>query len=258
MKIVVLVKEVPDTYGDRKLNLETGLADRAASETVLDEIGERSLEVALSYADAHEGTEVVVLSMAPESAQATVRKGLAMGASAAVQVVDDALLGADLGLTAEVLAAALRRTGFDLVIAGNQSTDGTGGALPAMVAELLDVPQATSLSSVEISEGAIAGVRAIDGGVARVSAELPTVISITEALPDARFPNFKGIMAAKKKPFETLSLADLGVDADDPAAARSIMLAVAEKPPRAAGIKITDEGDAGEKLAAFLIENRLA
>jgi electron transfer flavoprotein beta subunit len=91
-----------------------------------------------------------------------------------------------------------------------------------------------------------------------VSADLPAVISITERLPDARFPNFKGIMAAKKKPFETLSLADLGVEAEDPGAARSIMLAVSEKPPRSAGVKITDEGDAGEKLAAYLIENRLA
>jgi electron transfer flavoprotein beta subunit len=258
MKIVVLVKEVPDTYGDRKLSLETGLADRGASETVLDEIGERALEVALSYADKNAGTEVVVLSMTPESAAATVRKGLAMGATSAVQIVDYALLGADLGLTAEVLAAALRRTGFDLVIGGNQSTDGSGGVLPAMVAELLDVPAATYLNAVEIGEGAVSGTRATEAASAQVSAELPAVISITEALPDARFPNFKGIMAAKKKPFETLSLEDLGIDAHDPAASRSIVIGLSEKPPREAGVKIVDEGDAGEKLADYLIQNRLA
>src|SRR5688572_29795252 len=257
MKIVVLVKEVPDTYGDRKLNLETGLADRAASEPVLDEIGERSLEVALSYADKNPGTEVVVLSMTPESAAATVRKGLAMGAASAVQVVDEGLLGADLGLTAEVVAAALRRTGFDLVIAGNQSTDGSGGVLPAMVAELLDVPAATYLNSVEIADAAVSGVRASDGATAQVSAELPAVISITEALPDARFPNFKGIMAAKKKPFETVTLEELGIEPEDPNASRSIVLALSEKPPREAGSKIVDEGDAGEKLAEFLVQNRL-
>jgi electron transfer flavoprotein beta subunit len=257
MKIVVLVKEVPDTYGDRKLSLETGLADRAASESVLDEIGERALEVALSYADAHAGTEVVVLSMAAESASSTVRKGLAMGASSAVQVIDETLLGADLGLTAEVLAAAVKRTGYDLVIAGNQSTDGSGGVIASMVAELLDVPAATYLSSVEIGESEVAGVRATEDGTARVSAPLPAVISITEALPDARFPNFKGIMAAKKKPFETLSLEDLGIEPHDPAASRSIVIALSEKPPREAGIKIVDEGDAGEKLAEFLIQNRL-
>jgi electron transfer flavoprotein beta subunit len=258
MKIVVLVKEVPDTYGDRKLNLETGLADRAASEPVLDEIGGRALEVALSYADKNAGTEVVVLSMAPESAQATIRKGLAMGAASAVQIIDEQLLGADLGLTAEVLAAAIRQIGFDLVITGNESTDGSGGVMPAMLAELLDVPQATSLNSVELTDAQVAGERAIDGGTARVSAQLPAVISITERLPDARFPNFKGIMAAKKKPFETKTLADLGVDAGDAAASRSIMTAVSEKPPRAAGVKIVDEGDAGTKLAEFLIQNRLA
>ncbi|QKJ20687.1 electron transfer flavoprotein subunit beta/FixA family protein [Microbacterium hominis] len=258
MKIVVLVKEVPDTYGDRKLSLETGLADRDANDRVIDEIGERALEVALSYADKNAGTEVVVLTMASEAATATVRKGLAMGAASAVQVVDEALLGADLGLTAEVLAAALKRIGFDLAIAGNLSTDGTGGVIPAMIAEILDVPAATMLNAVEIGEGSVSGERATDGGTATVTAEFPAVISITERLPDARFPNFKGIMAAKKKPFETLSLADLEVAADDPAAARSIMITIGEKPPREAGVKIVDEGDAGEKLADFLIENRLA
>jgi electron transfer flavoprotein beta subunit len=258
MKIVVLVKEVPDTWGDRKLDLETGLADRGASDAVLDEIGERSLEVALSYADANPGTDVVVLSMAPESAQATVRKALAMGAASAVQVVDDALHGADLGLTAEVLAAALTRTGFDLEITGNLSTDGSGGVMPAMLAELLNLPAALNLTSVTISGDAVSGVRATDAGTAEVTAPLPAIISITEALPDARFPNFKGIMAAKKKPFETVSLADLGVDPDAPDASRSIMVAIAEKPPREAGVKIVDEGDAGEKLADFLIQNRLA
>lgn len=258
MKIIVLVKEVPDTYGDRKLNLETGLADRAASETVIDEIGERALELALKYADANEGTDVAVLSLAPESATSTIRKALAMGAGSATHITDQALRGADLGLTAEALAAAIRRVEFDLVITGNVSTDGSGGMIPAMLAELLDVPLATGLSSVEINDGAVSGTRNIDSGVQQVSAQLPAVISITEALPGPRFPNFKGIMAAKKKPVETLTLAELGITADDPDTARSIMLTVAEKPPRPAGVKIVDEGDAGEKLADFLIENRLA
>ena len=257
MRIAVLVKEVPDTYGERKLNLETGIADRAASDPVLDEIGERSLEVALNYADKHPDTEIVVLSMAPASAAATVRKGLAMGASSAVQIVDEALLGADLGLTAEVLAAALKRISFDLVIAGNQSTDGSGGVMAAMLAEHLNVPQLTALTSVEIADGTVKGARATDDGVATVSAELPAVVSITEALPEARFPNFKGIMAAKKKPFETLSLADLGIDPERADVSRAIMIAVGEKPARGAGVKIVDEGDAGDKLAEFLVQSRL-
>jgi electron transfer flavoprotein beta subunit len=258
MRVVVLVKEVPDTYGDRVLNLETGLADRSASEPVLDEIGERSLEVALAYADKAPGTEVIVLSMSPESAAATVRKGLAMGAGSAVHVVDEALRGADLSLTAETLAAALRRIGYDLVITGNQSTDGTGGVIPSWIAELLEIPAATGLASVEISETGVTGVRGSDDAVMTVSVDLPAVISITEALPDARFPNFKGIMAAKKKPFQTFSLSDLGVDPTDPAAARSIVIGLSKKPPREAGVKIVDEGDAGEQLAQFLSDNRLA
>jgi electron transfer flavoprotein beta subunit len=126
-----------------------------------------------------------------------------------------------------------------------------------MIAELLGVPQATELMSVEIGAGGVAGRRATDAGTMEVSAPLPAVISITERMPAARFPNFKGIMAAKKKPFETLTLSDLEVEADDPEAARSIMVAIAEKPPREAGIKIVNEGDAGEKLAEFLVQNRL-
>jgi electron transfer flavoprotein beta subunit len=258
MKIVVLIKEVPDTWGERRLDLETGLADRAASAAVLDEIDERAVEVALAHADAHPGTEVVVLTMAPASAATTVRKALAMGATSAVHVVDDALHGADLLLTADVLAAAVRRTGFDLVIAGNLSTDGGGAVVPAMVAELLGVPQLTALSSIEVTDDAVSGDRVSDAGTLRVSASLPAVVSVTEALPEGRFTTFKGIMAAKKKPYETLDAAELGVEAEDPAQARYIMLSVAERPPREAGTKIVDEGDAGEKLAAFLVAEGVA
>lgn len=257
MKIAVLVKEVPDTYGERTLNLETGLAERDASENVIDEIGERALEVALSYAEANEGTEVSVLTVAPEGATASIRKCLAMGAASATHVVDGGLTGADLGLTAEVIAAALKRIGFDLVIAGNQSTDGMGGVLPAMIAELLDVPNVTNLSEVTIAADGVAGVRASDDATVQVSATLPAVISVTEALPDARFPNFKGIMAAKKKPLEVLSLSDLGIDPEDMSASRAIMLGITQRPPRTAGIKIADEGDAAAQLAAFLVENHL-
>lgn len=258
MKIVVAIKEVPDTWGERRLDLETGLTDRGASAPVLDEIGERAVEAALAYADAHEGTEVVVLTMAPASATATVRKALAMGATSAVHVVDDTLRGADLLLTAEVLAAAIRRTGFDLVITGNLSTDGGGAVVPAMIAEMLGVPQLTALSSLDVSQGAVAGDRVSDAGTMRVSAALPAVVSITEALPEGRFTTFKGIMAAKKKPYETLDAEALGVEAENPAVPRYIMLSVAERPPRAAGTKIVDEGDAGEKLAAFLVAEGVA
>ena len=258
IKIVVLVKEVPDTYGDRKLDLITGLADRAASESVLDEIREGALEAALSFADASRDAEVVAMSMAPSSAEASLRRCLALGAASAVHIVDEELLGADLGLTAEVLAAAVRRIGYDLVIAGNLSTDGSGGVLSAMISELLDAPAALNLTSLEISETSAAGIRSTDAGTVEVEAMFPAVVSITEALPEARLPNFKGIMAAKKKPLEVLCLADLGVEALPADGARSIVISLTEKPPRAAGLKIVDEGDAGDRLALFLLENRLA
>ncbi|MFS0910601.1 electron transfer flavoprotein subunit beta [Microbacterium sp. 179-I 3D2 NHS] len=257
MKIFVLVKEVPDTYGDRKLDLETGLAERSAGDVVLDEITERALEVALRHADDNDGTEVVAVSMAPEGSTASVRRALAIGATSAVHIADEQLSGADLGLTAEVLAAAIRRGGADLVITGNLSTDGSAGVMPAMLAEHLGWAQATALSAVEITDDTVSGTRAADAGAQQVSAALPAVISITEALPDARFPNFKGIMAAKKKPLEVLSLADLDVSADPAAAPRTIMTAISEKPPRAAGVKIVDEGDAAEKLVEYLVQNRL-
>ncbi len=256
MKIVVLVKEVPDSYGERKLNLTTGLADREASEKVLDEITGRAVEAAVSYAESADEVEIALLTMGPESGESTLRKTLAMGGDSAHHVVDEALLGADLTLTAQVLAAAVQKIGFDLVIAGDASSDGAGGLLPAMLAEQLGVAHATSLDSLQISAEAVTGERAGYGGTVSVQAQLPAVVSVTERLPDPRFPGFKGIMQAKKKPLETYSLADLGVDAsaDVP---RSIMLSVSQTPARTAGEKITDEGDAGKRLAEYLIEKKV-
>ena len=256
MRIIVLMKEVPDTWGERTLNLETGLLDRAAGDLVLDEINERALEVALTHRDNHPDTEVVLLAAGPATVPASLRKGLAMGADRAVHVHDENLLGADMTLTAEVLAAAVRHIGFDLVIAGNLSTDGGGGVLPSMLAELLGVAGVTSLSTVEVTESSVAGRRDLESGSFEVSAALPAVISVTEALPEARFSNFKGIMAAKKKPFDTLSLADLGISVDE-AASRSIIISAAKRPPRTAGIRIEDDGDAGRQIADFLTKNQL-
>lgn len=258
MKIAVLIKEVPDTGADRALDQQTGLADRAASEAVLDEIGERTLEVALKVLDADPDTQITVLSMGPDSIQPTLRKALAMGAADAVQITDEQLLGADLVLTAQVLAAALRRHEYDLILAGNMSTDGSAGMLPVMLAELLSLPAATSLSKISIADGVLSGTRELEGATAKVSTPLPAIASITEALPDARFPNFKGIMAAKKKPIEVLSLADLGVEALPDDTARSIMLSVTQRPPREPGTIMNDDGQAGAALVEFLAKNNLA
>jgi electron transfer flavoprotein beta subunit len=258
VKLVVLLKEVPDTYEDRKLSLETGVADRLASKAVLDEIGERALELALTHAESNPGTEVVLMTMGPESANAALRRGLSMGADTAVHVQDPGLAGADLGVTARTLAAAIRRVEPDVVLAGNVSTDGSAGVMAAMLAELLVMPNLSNLSSVELSDGAVSGRRVVEGGSVTVSARLPAVLSITEELPEARIASFKGIMAARKKSIDTWSLADLGVDAARAEVPRSIVIGISERPARSAGVKLVDEGDAAEQLAEFLVSNRLA
>ena len=258
MKIIVLMKQVPDTYGERRLDTRTGRVDRGAGEAILDEISERALEVALRHKDANKGTHVTVLSMGPGSVTAALRKGLSMGADAAIHVQDDVLEGADMGATASVIAAALARNEYNLVIAGNESTDGRGGAIPAMVAEHLGLPHLSFLDSVALSAGEVAGERATEYGTQDVRAALPAVVSITERAAEARFPNFKGIMTAKRKPMSVVSLAELGLEpASVSAGARSVVLATSERPARAAGTKIIDEGNAGEQLADFLAANRL-
>ena len=259
MKIIVLVKQVPDTYEERKLDSTTGILDRGASDPIIDESGERALEVALRYKDSHKETDVVLLSMGPTSVTAALRKGLSLGADSAVHVLDDALAGADLSRTSAALAAALARSGYDLIIAGNESTDGRGGMIPAMVAEHLRLPHLTFLDSVEISDDRVSGVRGTENGSLSVHASLPAVISITERSPEVRFPNFKGILSAKKKPLAVVSLNDLGIVPDTLFASLgySVIVSTTERPARTAGTKIVDEGNAGVELADFLAAGHL-
>lgn len=255
MKIIVLVKQVPDTWGERKLNTDTGWLDRGASELVIDEIDERAVEVALAYKDSHKDTEVVVATMGPAGATDVLRKGLAMGADSAIHVLDDQLAGSDVNWTSAVLASAITRAGYDLVIAGNEATDGRGGVVPAAVAERLGVPHLTFLNTIEISADSVKGQRGTENGTLDVHASLPAVISVTEASAEPRFPNFKGIMSAKKKPLETISVGDLGVELAG--GGRSVVLSTAARPARTAGTKIVDDGNAAVELAEFLKSNRL-
>ena len=253
MKIAVLIKQVPDTWGDRKLDLTTGWADRGG-DNLIDEINERALEAALTIADNDQSSEVVAVMMAPGDVSESLKKALACGCASAVHIVDPGLAGADVALTAAALAAAVRELGADLVVAGNESTDGRGGVVPAMIAEHLGLPHLGQLGSIEVSGTTVSGVRQIDEGTQRVHAELPAVISVNESNPDARFPSFKGIMGAKKKPVETKSLADLGVSAPG---AKSSVLSTSARPPRAAGTKVVGDGTAAAQLADFLTTNRL-
>jgi electron transfer flavoprotein beta subunit len=257
VKIIVLIKQVPDTYGERRLTPE-GRADRDASDPVIDETTERALEVALQLKDADKSTEVVVLSMGPSSVTASLRKALSMGADSALHVFDDSLTGSDLGWTAVALAAAIRSVGgYDLIVAGNESTDGRGGVIPAMLAEHLGLRHLGSLGKIEITD-AVRGEQATESGTIRVHAELPAIISVTESADEARFPNFKGIMTAKKKPLSVVSLGDLGVDrATLDGLAQSVVVSVTERPARQGGRKIIDDGTAAVELAEFLVAGRL-
>jgi electron transfer flavoprotein beta subunit len=255
--IVVLVKQVPDTYSERKLSDSDHTLDRDSADAVLDEINERAIEEALVIKEAHDG-EVTVLSVGPERATDAIRKALSMGADKAVHVVDDSLHGSDLLQTAKVLAAAIRTVeNVDLVIAGNEASDGQGGAVPAVLAELLGFPQLTHAREVTVDGDTVKVTRETDEGLTHLEATLPAVLSVGEKINEPRYPSFKGIMAAKKKPVETLSVADLGVDDVGLASAWSTVTEAAPKPPREAGQRVEDDGDGGVKAAEYLVSQKL-
>jgi electron transfer flavoprotein beta subunit len=253
MNIVVCVKQVPDTWSERTLRPGDSTLDREAADAVINELDEYAIEEGLRLAEAH-GGEVTILSVGPEKAAESIRKALSMGADKAVHVTDKALHGSDALVTSEVMAKVLSRIGFDLVILGSESTDARMGVLPAMLAERLGVPQLSYASKVETDGTAITINRQADYGYDTVEGTLPAVVSVVEKINEPRYPSFKGIMAAKKKPVETLSLADLEVDAGSAglAASGTEVLSFASRPPRQAGTIVTDEGDGGVKAAEFL------
>jgi electron transfer flavoprotein beta subunit len=258
-KIVVLVKQVPDTYSERKLTEGDHTLDRESADAVLDEINERAVEEALKIKEAGEG-EVTVVSVGPDRVTDAIRKALSMGADRAIHVSDEALKGSDLIATAKVLAAAIGKVeGYDLVIAGNEASDGRGGAVPAAVAELLGLPQLTHLREVSVEGSTIKGVRETEDGRTTLEANLPALVSVTEKINEPRYPSFKGIMAAKKKPVDTFTIADLGIDASEVGLANawSTVVEASPKPPREAGQRVPDEGDGGAKIAEYLVGQKL-
>jgi electron transfer flavoprotein beta subunit len=252
VNIVVCVKQVPDTAVERTLTPE-GTLDRASLDGLINELDEYAIEEGLKLAGVH-GGEVTILSMGPGKAADSIRKALSMGADKAVHVTDGALAGSDALATSAALAAALELVGFDLVIFGSESTDARTGVVPAMVAERLGVPQLTLASKVDVDGSSVSIRRVTDDGYAVVTGSLPAVVSVVEKINEPRYPTFKRIMAAKKKPVRVLTLAEL------PAAAGSAGLAnaatrvadFAARPPRAAGVIVKDDGDGGAKAAGFL------
>ncbi len=239
-----------------------GTLDRENVDAVLNDLDEYAVEEALRIAEAHGGNEeggphtVTVISMGPERATEAVRKALSMGANDAILITDAKLAGADALATSAVLAGVISKEGFDLVLCGTESTDARMSVVPAMLAERLDAAQLTFASSVTVDPASskVTITRVTEAGVDEMYANLPCVISVVEKINEPRYPSFKGIMAAKKKVIDVRDLTTVGVNVTS---AWSIVADSAPRPPRAAGIKVTDDGTGGEKLASYLAEKKL-
>ncbi|MBC2874197.1 MULTISPECIES: electron transfer flavoprotein subunit beta/FixA family protein [Streptomyces] len=253
LRIVVCVKYVPDATGDRHF-AEDLTVDRDDVDGLLSELDEYAVEQALQIADEADDAEITVLTVGPEDAKDALRKALSMGAHKAVHVEDDDLHGTDVMGTSLVLAKAVEHVGYDLVVCGMASTDGGMGVLPALLAERLGVPQVSLLSQVAVEDGKVTGRRDGDAATEQLEAALPAVVSVTDQSGEARYPSFKGIMAAKKKPVESLDLSDLGIEADEVGldGAWTTVDSAAERPARTAGTIVKDEGEGGKQLAEFL------
>lgn len=255
MNIVVCVKYVPDAQSDRTFEDTDHTTDREKVDGLLSELDEYAVEEALKLKEAAGEGEVTVLTMGPAKAADAVKKSLQMGADKGVHVSDDGLAGSDSIATSLVLAAAVQKLGqVDLVLTGMASTDGTMSVVPAMLAERLDLPQVTFASELTLGGDTVTIRR--DGDVATeiIQSSLPAVVSVTDQINEPRYPSFKGIMAAKKKPVETWSLADLGVDPASVGleAAWTTVEDVTKRPPRQQGLIVTDDGNGGAVLAQFL------
>jgi electron transfer flavoprotein beta subunit len=255
MHIAVLIKVVPDTWGDRRIDPITMRVQRNG-DSVLDEINEKALEAALLIKDVDAGCEVIVVTMGPANAVDGIRKALGMGADRAIHICDDELVGSDAIQTSAALAAALAPLNVDLVVAGSESTDGRTGTIPAMLAERLGFAQLTVLRTLRVDGREVSGERATASGDVTIHAMLPAVVSVTEQIADARFPNFKGILAAKKKPTTVLGRADLGIEAHELGGNHSwsVVHTVTQRPARAAGRIIKDDGTAAVAIANLLAD----
>ncbi|MCW2822613.1 MAG: electron transfer flavoprotein beta-subunit [Marmoricola sp.] len=261
MNIVVCVKYVPDATADRHFESDNTV-DRVGVPGLLSELDEYAVEQALQLKEKAEGEEVEVtaLTVGPDEASDAIKKALQMGADKGIHVVDDAIAGSDSLDTSQVLAAAIEKIGdVDLVVCGMASTDASMSVVPAMLAERLDLPQVTLGSVIERQGKEFRIKRDGDTSTEVIGATAPLVLSVTDQSGEARYPSFKGIMAAKKKPLETWSLEDIGVDAGKVGldAAWTAVEGTEERPPRTQGVVVTDEDGSGAKaLVEFLASKK--
>ena len=249
MNVVVCVKQIPDPAVPGELTSDHRLK-RDGAKAILDESDSYGVEMALQLVDKAGSGEVILVSMAPNGEVSGLRQALAMGAARAVLVSDDALAGADALTTSKVLAKAVERAGgADLVLAATESSDGYTGTVPAQIAELLGWPSLTFAKQVDIADGKVTIQRQTEAGYDVVEASLPAVVSVTAGVVEPRYPSFKGIMAAKSKPVDQVTAADLGVATG---ATGQDITAVTQAPERQAGEKIEDDGTGFERVVAFL------
>jgi electron transfer flavoprotein beta subunit len=264
VKIVVLVKQVPDSGAERNLRSDDNTVDRASANNVINEMDEYAIEEALRIKEAH-GGEVTVLTMGPDRATESIRKALQMGPDKAVHVIDAALHGTDALASSKVLAAAVRTLEPDLILTGSESTDARGQVIPHMLAERLGFAALTGARKLTVEPAGSGGQggagtnltieRQTEEGFEVVTAATPAVVSVWDTINEPRYPSFKGIMEAKKKPVQSLALADLGIAPEEVglAGAYTAVVEAAKRPARQGGTRVADEGDGGAKLVEFLV-----
>jgi electron transfer flavoprotein beta subunit len=258
MKIAVCVKDVPDS-GSRKIDPSTKRMDRSG-DRALNQYDLHAVEQALRLKEAAGDGEVVLVSMGTNKALESIRKGLGMGADRALLVSDDAAAGSDLVATTKVLAAALQGESPDLVLFGQQATDGDGAVLWAAIADTMRMPVVSQVSELEVADGSATAKRQTEFGYDTIKVPLPAVLAVADSLNEPRYPSLKGIMSAKKKPQDVKSLADVGVDPGEAgeAGSRTTVLALADPPSRGDTTVIEDEGgSSAEKILEFLMERKL-
>ena len=257
MNVVVCVKQIPDPAVPGQLDPETHFLKREGK-LILDDSDAYGVEMALQLATAAGGGDVTLVSMAPNGETSGLRTALAMGAAKAILVSDDTLKGSDALSTAKVLAAAIKRAEPDLVITATEATDGYTGTVPEQVAALLGLPSITFAKKIEIADGKAKVERQTEAGYDEVEAPLPAVVSVTAGVVEPRYPSFKGIMAAKSKPVDTLTVGDLGLDGQvGAAAARQEIVSVSPAEERQAGEIIEDDGEGFQKIIEFLEKQKV-
>ena len=257
MNVVVLTKWVPEPEGTPAIG-DDGLLVREGADGALDPGDEYGLEAALQLVegDGDGDGEITLVSMGPEVAQAALQRGLAMGAHRGVRITDDRLRGADAIVTARVLAAGIGKQTYDLVIAGVESTDGYTGTVPAAIAELLRVPSLTFARKLEVTEGTLRIERQTAAGYDVVTAPLPALVTVTAGATEPRYPSLKGVMAAKSKPVETLTTADLGLSENDVAATQTVT-EVGDAPPKKGGETVEFDDTTAARIADLLAEAKV-